>query len=714
MGIKLDWEVESEGGWDEVGEDPKAIEARRRQARRARNGLLAALAIIAVMASIIAYRLFRVGRQVREALEATVAAETLALRIGDREAYLEAQSTLGGWRQIQERAFRQYQAEGARVEVTGQIAQMDISADQARVTLREVVDGNAYHVMWFYQRDAGGWKHIASAPRFWGDQQEHRSTYFNFDYYSEDQALVDELIGPLDEWWRTACDLTQCSDKPASLDVKIEVDPLAEVGWAQYDTNTLIIPSPLLGRFPADGKPDPALMSRLADLIANRWAEYLVGEGDRPYSETDWLRSEVHQWLWQSFDPAQPPAPMLTPLVQAYGEQIVPLLIERVKRGDPAVLVLQELTGANTADLPVGWELYFTYMLRAEVSLLQEGKETEAILLYRDPATTNAAVTFPLAQSKIDTIQVVGLHRYGNLVWAETMFSGVPLDAVGRTLEGTMTIFLPFRLLADRWVRTVAAEPDWGPVVEDRGAHVILRYHDLDAPAVAGLQTALEQAYNQVDTDVGGLGNVPLLVEIVGCDFQGHALPFQEPDLGEEMEGSNEMISLSFNEMISLSFPSPYCKPYIGTIQESLRFMTVHRLVEQLVLVKQPLSLNHPLRYAFQEWEASQLGLASDDMFAPAYLCNASGAGDCQPPDSLEDLWSSDTTDGDMTESISARVLLGILIERYGEGVVARLVPNLSQASSMDDWLYRSLGIHNADIEEEWLNRVKAVLSNTP
>jgi hypothetical protein len=79
----------------------------------------------------------------------------------------------------------------------------------------------------------------------------------------------------------------------------------------------------------------------------------------------------------------------------------------------------------------------------------------------------------------------------------------------------------------------------------------------------------------------------------------------------------------------------------------------------------------------------------------------------------LADQWSPGT-DRDECNYVAAKVLLDVLIERYGEEVVARLAPNLSQASSIDDWLYISLGIHTVDIEPEWRERVEAALAASP
>lgn len=696
MGIRLDWEVESQRGRTEVGEDPRAVEARRRRTRRIRNTLLVTLGLFLVIAAVIGYRLFTVGQQVREALKATIAAETLALRIGNRDAYLMAQSDMGGWQQVQAQTFQRYQEEAARVDADGQIVQMDISADQARVTLREVVDGELYHVMWFYKRDARGWKHVAPDLRFWGEPKTQRSAYFTFEYYSEDQTLVNALAEQLDGWWKTTCDLAQCNDTTSSVDIKIEPVWLAKDG-AQYDDNALIIPSPLLGRFPANGKPDPQLTAELADLIAYRWAEHLVGKEEvRPYSELDWLRSEVHWWLRHSFDPTQPPAPLLDPLVQTYGKEIVPPLVSQIRESYPAVLALQGLTGVQAADLDVGWQLYLTYRVRGEMALLRVDNESDAIVLYRDPErpiVSDAVFIYSFEHWDVDSIQVVGLRRYGDLVWAEVESTFRTIEYPGRGF----TAHLPFRLLRGRWVHTFAYEDDWGMDKEERGAHVVLRYRDLDASMVEGLLSSLEQTYQQVDVDVEGLAEARVIVEIVGYTSQSGPLP---PCLVEQQPSSPEEIYVPVC--------SPYSYPYLLTenTREGFHWLATYWLIARLI---EPyfssFSSEHPLLLALQGFEARRCGLEPDMSWRPQI--------ERQPPEFLGDLWL-DNSDCNQCQVVAAEVLLDLLTERYGEEETARLIPNLSQAGSMDDWLYISLGIHTVDIEAEWRERVKAALSASP
>ena len=236
MSIKLDWEVESTTGLSRVDEDPREIEARRRHARRLRIGTATVLIILLAVGLAIAYRLITVGQRMRADLEATVAAETLALRIGDREAYLANQMGVDNWQQTQGQTFERYQAETAQTEVTGQIVRMDIDANLARVTLREVYKGTDYNVLWFYRHDATGWKHVAAGPSVLGERHEYHSAHFDFFYYLEDQALVDILSGRLDNWWEIACSLTSCESEAERAQVEIEPEWLAQPGWDPRST----------------------------------------------------------------------------------------------------------------------------------------------------------------------------------------------------------------------------------------------------------------------------------------------------------------------------------------------------------------------------------------------------------------------------------------------------------------------------------------------
>ena len=277
MGIRLDWEFETLGGVQQVGEDPDALAVRARRRRRTRNAVLALLIGIGLAAGIVAYRLHIAAKQRRFALETTVAAETLALRMGDRRAFLAIQADVGEWVHIRNEAFNRYQALSPHLEPSGEIVELDIDADQARVALREMLDDQPYRVVWFYRYSEAGWAHVPPPIDFWGGAVEVKADYFKLRYYEPDQAFAEQLAAQIDDWMATACRLAPCGGALQPMRVQIENDPLARIGWADYDPWTLVIPSPVLGRTPENGYLDPALVATLADLLAARWAAQSFG-----------------------------------------------------------------------------------------------------------------------------------------------------------------------------------------------------------------------------------------------------------------------------------------------------------------------------------------------------------------------------------------------------------------------------------------------------
>jgi hypothetical protein len=218
----------------------------------------------------------------------------------------------------------------------------------------------------------------------------------------------------------------------------------------------------------------------------------------------------------------------------------------------------------------------------------------------------------------------------------------------------------------------------------------------------------LEEIYNQVDADLGGLAGAQVLVEIMAYNPQGYVIG---PGPGEVQANSPEVLWLQIT--------SPYNSWHyvsVGTIQESSRSIATHDVITGLVRhALRSSSRDHPLLVALQFWELGRFGWVPDDVVSPATLCSSlDNPNACQPPESLEDLWLPGASGDAMRDNIAASVLFGLLTERYGEVAIARLVPSFSQASSMDDWLFRSLGIHTADIEGEWIERVTVELSSAP
>lgn len=700
MGIKLDWEVESEAGWSEIGEDPAALDARRRRGRQLRNGAIAMLALAGMAAGVIGWRLHQIGRQLRADLETAVDVEAAALRLGDKGGFLGSQDDQGEWQRLQSLAFDQYQSLGERLKVTGEIVSSEITADRARVMLKEELDDQPYHVQWFYEHRRDGWFHIPPSPDFWGEQSRTDTTYFDFFYYQQDQALVDVLKLRLNGWWETACRATACAEYPPPLKVRIEPDPLVAVGWAPYDRSTLLIPSPLLGRVPSDGSIDPHLITFLSRLLSERWAEQItvaqLGEPPRTYSDAAWVQDEFALWLQSQFVDESAHSAFLGSLTAAYGSDVVEQLILQlplIQNDQSIVAAVQTVTGDSIADISVDWGSYFAQRLRAETRLAADGFATEAILLYHDPEREQSSIVLDVPTETLaqpSSLRVLRTRSIGQTIWAEVEFSLVD-GAIG----DKRISYEPFRLAGDRWVHSWAQLEDWGSEQQEDSPHFVLHYYDLDQESAAGILPYLEQIYAQTSADFGLDSAVLPLVQVTiapSTDQSGLiGIPVRPLTAGDNQTAS-----------VSLVIPSPYVSVRSADItsREFLLQVLTRDLVAGIMAMRvAPFPPNHPLATAFLIHEMEQYGMEGDDALQRFLIEQGR----------LSEPWSI-TGDGPLAFTPpytdegyhAAQVLIEVLVDRYGPEAIPVLMQTLPQVASLDDWLGQSLGIAFEDVREDW------------
>jgi hypothetical protein len=711
MGIKLDWEVESEGGWSEIGEDPTEIAARQRRWRRWRTTTIVVLGGSALIGAFVAARLYITGQQLRGDLEATIAAETTALRLSDREAFMVIQDSAAGWKDVQTATFDHYTSGGLPLEVTGQIIELEITDPHAHAVLRERLGGQDVQVVWFYEHFAGGWKHVSPDVSFWGNAAKKVTLHIDYYYYTKDEVFTESLSGRMNSWWESACRLLNCADQPPRMSVRIEPDPLLKVGQAEYDPSTLLIPSPLLGRSPLDGSLDPLLLNTLAGFMAEHWAATLVPlDGSQsPDSDATWLRSEVSLWLRSQFAPdSGVVAPVLGPLFDKYGQAAGSAFIARVRAGESVQIVLNDLTG-NTAQMPtVGMETYFTQRLQSELELIRQGNAVEAMLLFSDPQRDRTRELNYLASlgPSADRLQVVSTRSYAGLVWAETHI--ITHSDSGQDV--TWVTYEPFRMLENRWVHTIPLIAEWGEVKEDRRSTVIVRYYDLDSPSVAGLADTLEGLYTRTASDLGvGTDSLPYI---------GVQIYIPGPGLASNTRPVATAAGAAA-QIIQVNVTSPYGSIHTAdqSASQFLADQTAYKMVLELVgYLVHPVNINSPLPAAIASVEARQLGLKTisyppgseigDTMLNATYGDGTSK----RPPRDIEELWA--TPDAFNTpgyrDYLSAEALIEVLVEQFGAETLPALITNLPISASVEDWLMRSLNIHTRQIEAEW--RIRAAI----
>ena len=410
MGIKLDWEIESEQTQARAAEDPEA-RRRRHIARRRLLLLILGLAVALLAASgAVFWRLDQVDNQYRQDLLDTVQIETAALRIGDFAGFMAVQrSASDAFMLDQSRAFEEYQQikQTHQVELPGTVVDATIDHLRGRVVVREVIDGVPYDVVWFYwfyedqgSKGQGGWRHVPADLTFWGDEAELTSGAARITYHTLDADLAQALAPRLGTWWAQGCELLQCAAPPPELHVDVVAERPAALEWATYDAWTLRVTSPLVGRARAAAAVPSDLNAAIAQQVGARLVRYAASDGiTPPPTDAAWVADELAGWLsWQFTGSATAATGQFTrSLIAQYGAG-APGTLARTLNGQPTLdATLSAVTGQSLAQMPIetlaalDWRGFFQWRLDVEARLLSQVDGSAALLDLYDLDMSSAA-----------------------------------------------------------------------------------------------------------------------------------------------------------------------------------------------------------------------------------------------------------------------------------------------------------------------------------
>ncbi|NLX09316.1 MAG: hypothetical protein GXY36_06635 [Chloroflexi bacterium] len=419
MGIKLEWEVESEQTQLRATEDPDARQRRRKNGRRFLLLLIGILTVLAGLAAVIKWRLDQVDHQYRQDLIDTVEIEVAALRLGDFAAFMAIQrSASEAFMLEQSRRFSEYQdfKRSHRLALTGDVQNVTIDNLRGRVVLQETIDGVPYQVVWFYwyyeddgPNNQSGWRHVPDDLTFWGDEAEVTAGPVRVTYRKLDERLAEALAPRLQDWWARGCALLGCSLPPDELRVEIVAERPSTVEWADYDPWTLRVTSPLVGRARADVAIPADLGQAIADQVADRLVRHAAGEINPPiYSDAAWLHDDLSRWLAQALltgdTPTQPPG-FIESLIAQFGTG-VPAQVARALQTDATLDgTLTAITGVPFALISLDqlnmldWQGFFQWRLALETRLLAQADTGGAFLALYD---LEDALTSQQAQLRIE------------------------------------------------------------------------------------------------------------------------------------------------------------------------------------------------------------------------------------------------------------------------------------------------------------------------
>ena len=369
MGIKLDWQVESDAGRVQVAEASESVAARQRRARVLRAALITIVIVVAGSYVAVTARLRHIDQQLEASLEATIAAETLALRMGDRSAFLKHQSNTDGWRSLQQYNFERYRNQSPDIHVTGEILNLEITGEEALVELAVETKDGPGTAEWVYTLTSSGWRHAASLDQPWGIQQTE-AEYITLFYDLEQTALAEALKQYLNAVWEAACETTACTDPP-HITVNLINNELSLVQWNSEDEMTVY----------ADDVEPPLtdwVILHLDRELAAYWARDALGPST--WRIPLWAKNELERWLRFTFNirahglaltpynPDTNPPPLLYHLSAAFDTDIVPAWVRHVRQGEQPSDALHAAMQDRASSFADADDLaqYLHHFLRAE------------------------------------------------------------------------------------------------------------------------------------------------------------------------------------------------------------------------------------------------------------------------------------------------------------------------------------------------------------
>ena len=381
--IRFVWNIESEKIDRSDSEDQRAKRRRRRNLLRLQILVGLFLLALSLGALIVRQRLIDVQNEVAQLLQDTVKAEVAAIRIGDRQTFLQIQAGEDqAWLQRQNVLYQQYgdMKAAGRIELTGDILDVFIEDERARVLVQENIDGLPYSRLWFYRRDSRGWRHTATDLAFWGEQRQLKADGVIVNYRAVDERLAAQLAEAAAGWIDRGCGLLDCRNLP-DLTAHIVNDAEAPVEWRDEGALQLRLRSPHLDIARADLPFDGALRMDVGGRLAARLVQAHAPDlrATYPY-DSYFLYNAAVSWLTEYMTRIPGGSDLIRSLADNFGVDKVPLLLSGLSNAGDMSSILRVDSSIDIYRLD--WRDFVEWRLRAESELLAASAQDLWLSLY--------------------------------------------------------------------------------------------------------------------------------------------------------------------------------------------------------------------------------------------------------------------------------------------------------------------------------------------
>jgi hypothetical protein len=318
----------------------------------------------------------------------------------------------------------------------------------------------------------------------------------------------------------------------------------------------------------------------------------------------------------------------------------------------------------------------------------------------------------------------VSLEPGGALVQVTYQFS-VTQPMPGKPTTVTLQIPQFYKATASGWVHATPAADLWGPERTQKGKHVLVLYHQLDAAIVEPMIPHLDDLFARLCASLPCPSPVSVVFDNSVSPrrgfFGGNGVGNSNRS-GQDFFGGNGLGNLprsgrgSFggDGPVTLRLPSPYLSalPTDTNSRDELYRAFETRLAQMVVsqALGRNLTMNRLAPQAIIQWELARVGLAGPfitDATRDALAAKLE-AGVTQPLATLSLRSNSFRVDTSGTAMMS--LAFAFLDQTLGTGTVERLIPAMRDSTTLGDVIHTSLQVDPATLESAWQNYLRDVV----
>jgi hypothetical protein len=363
-----------------------------------------------------------------------------------------------------------------------------------------------------------------------------------------------------------------------------------------------------------------------------------------------------------------------------------------------------------------------------------------------------------LQERSFGRLERVGLPEYGWLAMGVTPQIGhVTLEPGGALVQvtyqfsvtqpmpgepATVTLQIPafYKATASGWVHAMPTADLWGPERTQKGKHVLVLYHQLDAGIVEPMLPHLDDVFARLCASLSCPSQVSVVFDnsvslrrgFLGGNGLGNSNRSRQDFFGgnglgnfngsrQDFSGGNSLGdaprldrgSLVGDGPVTLRLPSPYA---MALPTDANSRDEVYRVFESQLartLVAQTLgrnqTMNRLISQVILQWELARAGLAGPFITeATKHMLAAHlGAGVTQPLAAIS--LRSNSFRADTSDAAMMSLAFAFLDQNLGTGAVERLIPALRDSTTMGDAIHTGLQVDPTTLESAWQNYLQDI-----